>query len=82
MIREEGKIAEGSERRNRRKPKCVKLRVEKMELIMGQDVVMEQVFMYQATTLVGKFNGHLISDKSMSIWIKRVWRQQRGYAPI
>nr|KUM46674.1 hypothetical protein ABT39_MTgene1354 [Picea glauca]QHR89492.1 hypothetical protein Q903MT_gene3513 [Picea sitchensis] len=53
-----------------------------MELIMGQDVVMEQVFMYQATTLVGKFHGHLISDKSMSIWIKRVWRQQRGYAPI
>ena len=82
MIREEGKIAEGSERRNRRKPKCVKLRVEKMEFIMGQDVVMEQVFMYQATTLVGKFHGHLISDKSMSIWIKRVWRQQRGYAPI
>jgi hypothetical protein len=76
VIREEGKIKEGLERRNRRKPKCVNLRVEKMELIMGQDVVMEQVFMYQATTLVGKFNGHSILEKSMSIWIKRVWRKQ------
>jgi hypothetical protein len=62
--------------------KCIKLKMEKMKLVMGVDVVMDQVLIHQGTTIVGKFHGRIISDKSMSQWICQVWKQQLGYAPI
>jgi hypothetical protein len=49
---------------------------------MDQDVVMEQVRTKRATALVGKFHGRLFPKKSMSMCIKKVWRQQSGYVPI
>jgi len=53
----------GMVKRRRRKLKFVKWRAEGMNLILGQDVVMEQVQLYQATMFVGKLHGRLISKK-------------------
>jgi len=52
VAKEKGNILEALDTRKREKPKYVKFRVEKNVLIMGQDVVIEQVMMYQATTLI------------------------------
>jgi hypothetical protein len=32
--------------------------------------------------LVDKFHGRLISEKSIIMWMRKVWKQNLGYAPI
>jgi hypothetical protein len=56
-------VKEGMVKRRRMKLKFVKWRVEGMNLILDQDVVMEQVQLYQATMFVGKLHGRLIYKK-------------------
>ena len=55
----------------RRGSKVCQEKVGRMRLIMGQDVVVKHVKLYQTTALVGKFHSTLIFDKSMGMWVRK-----------
>jgi hypothetical protein len=55
------------------------LHLEKIKMVLGEDVLMAQIMMLREMALAGKFYGHLIVEQTFQLWMGEVWFPLLGY---
>ena len=73
---------EGNPVRKRRKHKCIRVKPDKVKLVLGLDVGLEKVEGLMKLALVGRFMGKEVKGDSLKQWMDANWRLTLGYIPI
>jgi hypothetical protein len=74
----QGKPREDAHRWSR-KAQHVNLWKDKLKLVLGEDIYLDQILFNQEFSLVGKFHGNIISEIFLGFW--RSWRPLLSYSP-
>jgi hypothetical protein len=64
----------------KKRQKCVMLRRNRVKLVLGEDILMDQVLEMDSKSLTGWFYKRQIVVKKLEQWIARVWRPPLGYS--
>jgi hypothetical protein len=60
-------------RTSKQRRKCVKLMSKKIHLLIGEDLMLEQIIPMQEMALVGKFWGRYMKEKTLQEWLAKIW---------
>lgn len=59
----------------------MKQRVSKINMVSGEDPIVEQALKYFGKDFIGNFRGHYIPNISLNMWIQGVQVPLFGYGP-
>jgi hypothetical protein len=62
--------------------KCIKYRMDSVQMVMGKDVVVKEVRKFFRKTLVRKFSGKNTKEWSLSRWMESDWKPELGYSLV
>jgi hypothetical protein len=65
--------------KNHQKRKCIRVRLENVKMVVGQDIGTEKVEFLMNMALVGRFMGKKVKGETLKQWLDLGWRRNLGY---